>query len=316
MLHHVVLHANPQYLPLLIPPRPNLQGYYDLLADSYHALLLTGTPLQQQQESLVVDCACGVGYAPVQRLNDMLQQLSPRCRKIVARNAPGEGPLNEGCGSEHVQKEVCPPKWYGNTHASSHYTASLDGDADRIVFFTELPHFALLDGDKIAVLICDFLQEQVSMLQGALQETGATLPPLKLGVVQTAYANGASTRYLQKVMDHVMIAKTGVKYVHQAAHENFDIGVYFEANGHGTVLFSGAFYHAMTEAHKVVPGHVALQRLCLMPSLVNQAVGDALSDLLLVDAILQLKQWDLETWNQLYTDLPSRQCKVKVQDRK
>lgn len=68
MLHHVVLHANPQYLPLLIPPRPNLQGYYDLLAHSYHALLLTGTPLeQQQQEPLVVDCACGVGYAPVQR---------------------------------------------------------------------------------------------------------------------------------------------------------------------------------------------------------------------------------------------------------
>jgi phosphoacetylglucosamine mutase len=135
MLHHVVLHANPQYLPLLIPPRPNLQGYYDLLAHSYNALLLTGTPLQQQQESLVVDCACGVGYAPVQRLNDMLQQLYPRCRKIVARNAPGGGPLNEGCGSEHVQKEVCPPKWYGNNHAPSHYTASLDGDADRIVFF-------------------------------------------------------------------------------------------------------------------------------------------------------------------------------------
>jgi phosphoacetylglucosamine mutase len=95
----------------------------------------------------------------------MLQQLSPRCRKIVARNAPGDGPLNEGCGSEHVQKEVCPPKWYGNNRAPSHYTASLDGDADRIVFFTKSPHFALLDGDKIAVLICDFLQEQVSMLQ-------------------------------------------------------------------------------------------------------------------------------------------------------
>jgi phosphoacetylglucosamine mutase len=48
---------------------------------------------------------------------------------------------------------------------------------------------------------------------------------------------------------------------------------------------------------------------------VNQAVGDALSDLLLVDAILQIKQWDITTWSNLYTDLPSRQCKVQVQDR-
>lgn len=30
---------------------------------------------------------------------------------------------------------------------------------------------------------------------------------------------------------------TGVKHLHHAAEE-FDIGVYFEANGHGTVLFS------------------------------------------------------------------------------
>ena len=30
---------------------------------------------------------------------------------------------------------------------------------------------------------------------------------------------------------------TGVKYLHEAAKQ-FDIGIYFEANGHGTVLFS------------------------------------------------------------------------------
>ena len=30
---------------------------------------------------------------------------------------------------------------------------------------------------------------------------------------------------------------TGVKYLHHAA-KDYDIGIYFEANGHGTVLFS------------------------------------------------------------------------------
>jgi hypothetical protein len=35
----------------------------------------------------------------------------------------------------------------------------------------------------------------------------------------------------------VVFTKTGVKHLHHAAEE-FDVGVYFEANGHGTVLFS------------------------------------------------------------------------------
>ena len=64
------------------------------------------------------------------------------------------------------------------------------------------------------------------------------------------------------------------------------------------------------------PRPVSLQRLRLLPSLINQAVGDALSDLLLVDAILHIKGWDLATWNALYTDMPSRMSKMKVTDRK
>lgn len=35
-------------------------------------------------------------------------------------------------------------------------------------------------------------------------------------------------------------AATGVKYLHEKA-EHFDIGVYFEANGHGTVIFNENF---------------------------------------------------------------------------
>jgi phosphoacetylglucosamine mutase len=35
-------------------------------------------------------------------------------------------------------------------------------------------------------------------------------------------------------------AATGVKFLHEKA-EHFDIGVYFEANGHGTVIFNETF---------------------------------------------------------------------------
>lgn len=56
-------------------------------------------------------------------------------------------------------------------------------------------------------------------------------------VVQTAYANGSSTQYLQSHDIPVVCVSTGVKHLHKRAHD-YDVGVYFEANGHGTVLFS------------------------------------------------------------------------------
>ncbi len=118
------------------------------------------------------------------------------------------------------------------------------------------------------------------------------------------------------------IAKTGVKHVHSAAHHHFDVGTYFEANGHGTVLFGPRYYNILAKAEQTLlstcrknRATIAWQRLRVLPRLINQAVGDALSDLFLVDAILYLKGWKLQTWNGLYTDMPSRQCKVKVKDR-
>jgi len=43
-----------------------------------------------------------------------------------------------------------------------------------------------------------------------------------------------------------------------------------------------------------------------------QTVGDAVSDLLAVELILASRDWNVETWNQQYTDLPNRQLKIRV----
>lgn len=66
--------------------------------------------------------------------------------------------------------------------------------------------------------------------------------PATLGVVQTAYANGASTDYLKHLGLEVVFTPTGVKYLHEKAAE-YDIGIYFEANGHGTILLSEGLLH-------------------------------------------------------------------------
>ena len=56
--------------------------------------------------------------------------------------------------------------------------------------------------------------------------------------------------------------------------------------------------------------HKAALRLLAVSQLMNQAVGDALSGLLLVEAVLGYMGWSIERWSQLYVDLPSRQLKV------
>ena len=321
---------------------------------------------QREERILTVDGACGVGHGKIQALADMLQKLNAGATDSNGNgngsgggggsngnggmatlrpiNGPQDGPLNDGCGAEHVQKNRLPPLVYcsngggggggsGQSQQGRHvpmtYAASLDGDADRVVFHYNRRRgggdggddtaqtFRLLDGDKIAVLVTQFIREELR----ALQSVGLATD-LRCGIVQTAYANGAATAYVRNaVRADVVVAKTGVKYVHAAAHHHFDVGVYFEANGHGTVLFSPQFYRMLDASEGQLRGryghraNVALQRLRLLPSLVNQSVGDAISDLLLVDAILYLKGWTVEDWDGLYEDLPSRQCKVKVLDR-
>ena len=70
----------------------------------------------------------------------------------------------------------------------------MDGDADRIVYYyQDGTKFRLLDGDKIAVMVAMFFGDLVNKtgLEGDAK--------LKVGVVQTAYANGNSTKYLETV---------------------------------------------------------------------------------------------------------------------
>lgn len=59
----------------------------------------------------------------------------------------------------------------------------------------------------------------------------------------------------------------------------------------------------------------ALAQLQALTELINQTVGDAISDMLLVEAILTNRQWSPEEWDQAYTDLPNRLVKVVVADR-
>ncbi|KDE05734.1 phosphoacetylglucosamine mutase [Microbotryum lychnidis-dioicae p1A1 Lamole] len=281
---------------------PTLDGYYHKLAKAY-ATLATGRPLLP---ALTVDCANGVGS---QAVSSFLPIVTPSILPLilVKTATTTRGALNHDCGADYVKtRQTSPP---GIQMIPGQRYCSFDGDADRIVYYFADGEgtFHLLDGDKIATLAAKFLIDLVHRagLQGGV----------KVGVVQTAYANGASTEYLaEKLKVPVTCTPTGVKYLHHAA-ESYDIGVYFEANGHGTVLFSPRCL-SLIEASAIPPtASEASKNLFALTQLINQTVGDALSDLLLVETVLLHLQWSPYDWDASYTDLPNRLVKVLVQDR-
>lgn len=266
-------------------------------------------PEENVPRTLIIDCAHGVGANKIISLAGMLKNHGQPLQ-LLPINTGANGILNQDCGADFVKSHERPPTNLPLPSSSpatrpwAHY-ASLDGDADRLIYFTfdEQGHFRLIDGDRIAAL-CALT---VSHL---LQQASVTLT---VGVVQTAYANGASTKYLEDVLRvPVLCTPTGVKHLHHAAAHSFDIGIYFEANGHGTILFSELALQRL-RSH---PSSIACKRLLALARLSNQLVGDGIADMLLVEAMLQIMDLHVRTWvKDLYQERPSCLLKAPVRDR-
>ncbi|KAF2202362.1 Phosphoacetylglucosamine mutase [Delitschia confertaspora ATCC 74209] len=283
--------------------KPTEVGYYEKMGNAFQRALKG----KEAAGSLTVDCANGVGGP---KLTQLIKYIPKEALEIIVVNDNVIKPesLNVDCGADYVKtNQRAPPS---SKAGPNDRCCSLDGDADRVMYYFKDANnvFHLLDGDRIATLAASFLGDLVR--QCGLADS------FKIGVVQTAYANGASTQYVERDLGlQVVCTNTGVKYLHHAA-EKMDIGVYFEANGHGTIIFSEATLDKIAEYEPRNPGQAqALEVLRACVELINQAVGDALSDMLLVEVILAHKQWSCNEWLATYTDLPNRLLKVKVTDR-
>ncbi|CAG8440777.1 12703_t:CDS:10 [Cetraspora pellucida] len=269
--------------------------YYEKFANAFYKAVGDN----QRLSTVYIDAANGVGAPKLRELTEWINKINDNIFKVTIINDDinARGKLNFQCGADYVKTGQNPP--LGLNLACEHRAASLDGDADRIVFYyvEEDGTFRLLDGDKIAALSAGFIIELV-------KTAGLDI---NVGVVQTAYANGSSTAYLEEELKvPVSCVPTGVKHLHHKAQE-YDVGVYFEANGHGTILFSSEARTAEQEK--------AVKKLQALSELINQTVGDALSDLLFVESILMNRQWSFQKWNSIYTDMPNRLVKVVVSNR-
>jgi phosphoacetylglucosamine mutase len=170
--------------------------------------------------------------------------------------------------------------------------------------------FQLLDGDKIAALVALFIRDCIQVLD--------LVESVSIGVIQTAYSNGASTRFFKDTLHlNVECVSTGIKNLHLKAKE-FDIGIYFEANGHGTVVFSSKFrtcVQALLTLDVSCEAFVAANKLLSLAQVLHPTIGDAMSDLLMVEGILFTTGMSLSSWDALFTLLPNQQRRVFVKDK-
>ncbi|CAG9864360.1 unnamed protein product [Phyllotreta striolata] len=287
--------------------QPTEDGYYRKLINAFLRVRGDKYTKGNYENRVIYDGANGVGAKKVKYLREVLKD--SLLVEMYNDEIIGSNKLNHLCGADYVKSQQKFPN--GVPKEKNVRCCSVDGDADRIVYYylDDNEVFHLLDGDRIAALAASYLKDIV-------QKTGLDL---NIGLVQTAYANGASTDYISNKLNiSVSCVSTGVKHLHRKAL-TYDIGVYFEANGHGTVVFSANAKEKLSAASKnnscSTEQKDACNKLLDVIDLINETVGDAISDMLLVETILHERGWNVKQWEDCYEDLPNKLMKITVKDR-
>lgn len=153
---------------------------------------------------LIVDCANGVGATTASKLSRYIGDTLPFVLHNTAITTPGA--LNSNCGADFVKTQQTLPPSLAEHMKQGQRGCSLDGDADRLMYFylNDKGQFRMLDGDKIGALVAAFI--------GELAKAAGLEEKIKVGIVQTAYANGASTKYLSAVRDIILLSRQCRQY--------------------------------------------------------------------------------------------------------
>lgn len=300
MLHYFVTCSNTGMAYGL----PTEEGYMTKLINAFKTIRGSTYEKGNYVNKVYYDGANGVGSL---KMLGFIKKFGG-CLDVKVCNSNGK--INFNCGADFVKTNQRAPEGLPEIEPNAR-CVSVDGDADRVVYYftDEDGVFHLLDGDRIATLIAGYLKDLVEICG----------VDIEMGLVQTAYANGASTDYIiNQLKVPVACVPTGVKHLHHKALD-YDVGVYFEANGHGTIIYSKKAKDKITSVYKDTSlpqeqrdaASVLLQTI----DLTNETVGDAISDMLLVETVLHSRGWNLKDWLETYTDLPNVLMKVKVEDR-
>lgn len=227
----------------------------------------------------------------------------PKLINIEVDNKPT---LNYDCGAEYVHKDgFYPVKFI--PHLTPPKACSFDGDADRLIYFAKGKTEGkpiVIDGDKQFALIMMYIKEQLKVI-------GADVPYI---MVNTAYSNGMANKFLDAHQINRTCVPTGVKNAHPVV-QKYVIGANDEPNGHGTVYVNWPELDRILK-DKLEGRHApACKKLIAFLKLSNIYVGDAIANMLMIEAILRDKGMQIGRFYELYKDNPSQMFKIKVADR-
>lgn len=228
--------------------------------------------------SITCDCANGVGANVLRKIQSVVQNI-----ELINTNIEDHCLLNENSGSDYVVNNLRIPC---ETEKSNSLYVSLDGDADRVVFYYKEKNetFHLLNGDKISALIAKY----VSIVMKDVSN---------VAVIHTGYSNKAFLDFIHSLGIHTVCTATGVKHLHAEALK-YDVSIYFESNGHGTVLFN----KSCSELHN-------LQKFF------HPTIGDGVMDMFAILFILQELNLEIEDWKNFYTERPYSLLKIEVDNK-
>ncbi|CAD24935.1 PHOSPHOACETYL-GLUCOSAMINE MUTASE [Encephalitozoon cuniculi GB-M1] len=243
---------------------------------------------------MMIDTANGVADMKLKELDGMLDGKL----NYEVLNDP-KGILNLDCGADFVKTKKRAPRLEalsssGFSQAANRICASFDGDVDRLIFFTGPKDTEIFDGDSQAVFLALYIRSLLDRIESRLS----------IGVVLSYYSNNAAVDVLPPESFKVVMAQTGVKNFVSAARE-FDVGIYFEPNGHGSVCFSQACIDEIEKGS--TKSHAILK---ILANLFDPCIGDALANFVIFKALMGSAD-DLRK----FRENPSRLLTVKIVDK-
>jgi len=231
-----------------------------------------------------VDCAYGIGASKLSILKTMLREKNLH---VILYNK--EETKRCKCGVEYVYRHQKVPL---SMDVEGELCCSFDEDVDRLLFYISDEHASrafVLNGDAMSCLFIKFIGELC----------------IKAGVHPSicwfydALTNGSYVSCVKASTLNVTMLPHSVKDFDTSLNQarEFDIGVCFEQDGYGTVVFSKRFIDSISD-------NVDATQLVFISTLLNQHTSDALANFLFVMTILQQK--GLWYWLEMYKELPWR----------
>lgn len=274
--------------------RSFLDDYFSSQINSFRHLLRFGDQKNKtSNKRLVFDGANGVGYLVTQKFSQKgLGDLLP----ISLNNGPEDGPVNLGCGSDHVIRHSQLPDSISLAPNQAGFTC--DGDGDRVILFFQDQNnkLRILNGDKILALLCLGFKR--------LRDQFAELSELKIGGISTLYSDGNLKVFVETLGLPFYVEPTGVKNMFVRTR-SLDISLLVEFNGHALVHFSDKARTLLLESEhtRELFSHVLA---------LNCGAGDFMSIYFLLSFFMRLAGVSHAQVHQLFRDKVKKLLQVRV----